>query len=119
MINLSCNGGEKLPVTMNISKLRTVRARCVQLPLSMLKSKLQMPPPPCISYANVRNYYGPCAHCSLDKGVACAKHTQLPTQTCTRAWYGCTLTHISKCMQTQHSLGNMKTSGSHPCWHKQ
>ena len=28
------------------------------------------PPPPCISYANVRNYYGPYAHCSLDKGVA-------------------------------------------------
>ena len=33
MIILSCNGGETLPVTMNISKLRTVRARCVQLPL--------------------------------------------------------------------------------------
>ena len=32
MINLSCNWGETLPVTMNISKLRTVRARCVQLP---------------------------------------------------------------------------------------
>ena len=28
------------------------------------------PPPPCISYANVRNYYGPYTHCSLDKGVA-------------------------------------------------
>ena len=28
MINLSCNGGETLPVTMNISKLCTVRARC-------------------------------------------------------------------------------------------
>ena len=78
-------------------------------------------PPPCISYANVRNYYGPYAHCSLDKGVACAQHIQLPTQTCARAWYGCTLTsaHISKCMQTQDSLGNMKISGSHPCWHKQ
>ena len=37
-------------------------------------------PPPCISYANVRNYYGPYAHCSLDKGVACAKHIQLPTR---------------------------------------
>ena len=36
MINLSCNGGETLPVTMNILKLRTVRARCVQLPLSHL-----------------------------------------------------------------------------------
>ena len=33
MINLSCNGGQTLPVTMNISKLCTVRARCVQLPL--------------------------------------------------------------------------------------
>ena len=30
------------------------------------------PPPPCISYANVHNYYGPYAYCSLDKGVACA-----------------------------------------------
>ena len=34
-------------------------------------------PSPCISYANVRNSYGPYAHCSLDKGVACAKHIQL------------------------------------------
>ena len=31
---------------------------------------LHLPPPPCIRYANVRNYYGPYAHCSLDKGVA-------------------------------------------------
>ena len=78
-------------------------------------------PPPCISYANVWNYYGPYAHCSLDKGVACLQHIQLPTHTCTCAWYECTLTsaHISKCMQTQESLGNMKISGSHPCWHKQ
>ena len=36
MINLSYNGGETLPVTMNISKLRTVRARCVQLPLQQI-----------------------------------------------------------------------------------
>ena len=78
-------------------------------------------PPPCISYANVRNYYGPYAHCSLDKGVACAQHIQLLAHTCACAWYECTLTsaHISKCMQTQESLGNMKISGSHPCWHKQ
>ena len=41
-------------------------------------------PPPCISYTNVRNYYGPYAQCSLDKGVACAKDIQLPTQTCAR-----------------------------------
>ena len=61
-------------------------------------SEQRTPPPPCISYTNVRNYYGPYAHCSLDKGVACAKHIQLPTQTCARAWYGCTLTsaHISQ-----------------------
>ena len=79
------------------------------------------PPPPCISYANVRNYYGPYAHCSLDKGVACAQHIQLLAHTCACAWHECTLTsaHISKCMQTQESLGNMKISGSHPCWHKQ
>ena len=31
------------------------------------------PPPPCISYANVRNYYGPYAYCSLDTGVAYAQ----------------------------------------------
>ena len=37
------------------------------------------PPPPCMSYANVRNYYGPYAHCSLDKGVPCAQHIQLGT----------------------------------------
>ena len=48
------------------------------------KSWTEWYPPPCISYANVRNYYGPYAHCSLDKGVACAKHIQLPTQTCAR-----------------------------------
>ena len=58
------------------------------------------PPPPCISYANVRNYYGPYAHCSLDKGVACAQHIQLLAHTCACPWYECTLTstHISKCM---------------------
>ena len=35
--------------------------------LSLLINSLQggYPPPPCISYANVRNYYGPYAHCSL------------------------------------------------------
>ena len=79
------------------------------------------PAPPCISYANVRNYYGPYAHCSLDKGVACVQHIQLLAHTCACAWYECTLSsaHISKCMQTQESLGNMKISGPHPCWHKQ
>ena len=41
----------------------------------------ELPPPPCISYANVHNYYGPYAYCSLDKGVACAQHIQLPTHT--------------------------------------
>ena len=49
-----------------------------------LQSVLVVTPPPCISYANVPNYYGPYAHCSLDKGVACAQHIQLPTQTCPR-----------------------------------
>ena len=39
-------------------------------------------PPPCISYANVHNYYSPYAYCSFDKGVACAQHIQLPTHTC-------------------------------------
>ena len=84
--------------------------------------RLQCPPPPlCPSYTNVHNYYGPYAHCSLDKGVACTQHIQLPTHTCVRAWYECTLTstHISKSMQTQESLGNMKISGSHPYCHKQ
>ena len=41
-----------------------------------------IPPPPCISYANVHNYYGPYAYCSLEKGVSCAQHIQLPTHTC-------------------------------------
>ena len=31
-------------------------------------------PPPCISYANVRNYYGPCAHCSLPTFPSVCKH---------------------------------------------
>ena len=39
-------------------------------------------PPPSISYANVHNYYGPYAYCSLDKGVACAQYMQLPTHAC-------------------------------------
>ena len=39
----------------------------------------RLTPPPCISYANVHNYYGPYAYCSLDKGVACAQHIQLLT----------------------------------------
>ena len=71
------------------------------------------PPPPCISYANVCNYYGPYTYCSLDKGVACAQHIQLPTHTCPCAWYECTLTstYTSKSMQTQGSLANMKISG--------
>ena len=46
-------------------------------------------PPRCISYANVHNYYSPYAYCSLDKGVACVQHIQLPTHTCARAWYEC------------------------------
>ena len=80
-----------------------------------------LPPPPCVSHANVRNCYGPYTHCGLDKGVACAQHIQLLARTCTCTWYECTLTsaHISKCMQTQESLRNMKISGSHQCWHKQ
>ena len=81
------------------------------------------PPPPGTSYAKERNYYGPYAHRSLDKGVACAQHILLLAHTCmcACAWYECTLpsAHISNGMQTQESLGNMKISGSHPCWHKQ
>ena len=45
-------------------------------------SGVSYPPPPCISYANVHNYYGPYAYCGLDKGVACAQHIQLPTHMC-------------------------------------
>ena len=37
------------------------------------------PPPRCISYTKVPNQYGPYAYCSLDTGVACARHIQLPT----------------------------------------
>ena len=48
--------------------------------------------PLCISYTNVQNYYGPYAHCSLDKGVACAQYILLPAHTCACAWYECTLT---------------------------
>ena len=33
---------------------------------------IDVAPPPCISYANVHNYYSPYTCCSLDKGVACA-----------------------------------------------
>ena len=43
---------------------------------------LYYPPPRCISYANVHNYYGPYAYCSLDRGVAYAEHIQLLTHTC-------------------------------------
>ena len=44
-----------------------------------LTSNSEVPPPPCTSYADVHNYYAPYAYCSLDKGVACAQHIQLPT----------------------------------------
>ena len=47
-----------------------------------VKLKITQYPPPCISYANVHNYYSPYTYCSLDKGVACAQHIQLPTHTC-------------------------------------
>ena len=48
----------------------------------LLARDWSLPPLPCISYANVHNYYGPYAYCSLDKGVACAQHIQLLTHTC-------------------------------------
>ena len=69
--------------------------------------KVIVPPPPCISYANVPNYYGPYAHCSLDTCVACAQHIQLPTHTCARAWYECTLTstHIPSVCKHKEALG--------------
>ena len=94
---------------------------CMAESHKMDRSGRSYPPPPLYKLRQCTNYYGPYAHCSLDKGVACAKQIQLLTQTCARAWYRCTLTsaHISKCMQTQDSLGNMKTSVSHQCWHKQ
>ena len=38
----------------------------------MLHRQTKYPPPPCVSYANVHNYYSPYTYCSLDKGVACA-----------------------------------------------
>ena len=37
------------------------------------------PPPSGKSYANVHNYYGPYAYCSLGKGMACATHTTADT----------------------------------------
>ena len=76
-------------------------------PLCGFPRVLKYPPPPCISYANVRNYYGPYAHCSLDKGVACTQHIQLPTHTCARAWHECTLTsaHIPSVCKRKEALG--------------
>ena len=75
----------------------------------LLKQALHSPmyPPPCISYANVRNYYGPYAHCGLDKGVACSKHIQLLAHTCACAWYECTLNsaHISSACKHKKALG--------------
>ena len=34
----------------------------------ILRHSEKVPPPPCISYANVHNYYGPYAYCSLGQG---------------------------------------------------
>ena len=69
-----------------------------------------VPSPPCISYANVRNYYGPYAHCCLDMGVACVQHIQLPTHTCACAWYECTLTsaHFPNACKHKKTLGTWK-----------
>ena len=112
-----CPARYRSPITENGGQCAAVISLAERVKLTtILAGNVTPPPPPCISYANVRNYHGPYAHCSLDKGVACAQHIQLLAHTCACAWYECTLTstHISKCMQTQESLGNMKISGSHP-----
>ena len=54
---------------------------CRNEPVLRCEATTAYPPPPCISYANVHNYSGPYAYCSLDKGVACVQHIQLPTHT--------------------------------------
>ena len=59
----------------------TAADQCRSEPGGTIRPANSTPPPPCISYANVHNYYGPYAYCSLDKGVACAQHIQLLTHT--------------------------------------
>ena len=60
----------------------TVDACANNLPVMSFVVAYNYPLPPCISYANVHNYYGPYAYCSIDKSVACAQHIRLPTHTC-------------------------------------
>ena len=97
-------------LTKSVPLLKNERTNYVWFPIVAHEKQRVLAvitPPPCISYANVRNYYGPYAHCSLDKGVACAQHIQLPTHTCARAWYECTLTsaHIPSVCKRKEALG--------------
>ena len=73
-----CNGLEsRIPFARATLKSRNVTETPPLVALTRVPG-----PPPCISYANVHNYSGPYAYCSLDKGVACTQHIQLPTHTC-------------------------------------
>ena len=74
-------GDCKLTVNFLFGPDQDVRAQPVHCMVLEITSRNQgselssctPPPPPCISYANVRNYYGPYAYCSLDTGVAYAQ----------------------------------------------
>ena len=68
-------------VTYPLCESNTKVSKCDRNTTSCCSDKSTRPPP-CISYANVHNYSGPYAYCSLDKGVACTQHIQLPTHTC-------------------------------------
>ena len=66
----------------SVNSLSTTNVTCVVQFSSHTSVGHYPPPPPCISYANAHNYYGPYAYCSLDKGAACTQHIQLPTHMC-------------------------------------
>jgi hypothetical protein len=103
-IDLSCSyylgllpqgGGEDKPILLPRFGGKTYPKKFSAASTSMrIRKHLLAPctPPLCNSCAKVPNQYGPYAYCSLDKGVACAQHIQLPTHTWVSAWHECTLT---------------------------
>ena len=72
---------ERMNITFIPGVNMAVLSNSISAKVSKMSCQEYTPPPPCISYAKVPNQYGPYAYCSLDTGVACAQHMQLPKHT--------------------------------------
>ena len=74
---LLCTGSTSLLTGSTSLPTASTSLRSGSTSLRTSSTSLGGPTPRCISCANVHNYCGPYAYCSLDKGVACAQHIQL------------------------------------------